>query len=84
MEDKNYVNNLIPLILDEISEAIFVIEGNQTITYQNKVALDLFGESIGGNIFDLLIFEKSAILVDAIFENKSVEMEAKIFLTKKG
>lgn len=84
MEDKNYVNNLIPLILDEISEAIFVIEGNQTITYQNKVALDLFGESIGGNVFDLLIFEKSTILVDAIFENKSVEMEAKIFLTKKG
>lgn len=84
MESEVYLNNLISKILDNVSEAIFAVDEKQIIIYQNQVAINFFGESIGSNIFDLLIFEKSTILVDAIFENKDIEIETKIFLTKQG
>ncbi len=76
-------NDVFSAILDNIEEAVFVLEG-VTIVYQNRLAIEYFGESSGVNIFDLLIFEKSTLLVEAIHDRKSTNFEAKIFLNKKG
>ncbi|MCX7654132.1 MAG: HAMP domain-containing histidine kinase [Fervidobacterium sp.] len=70
-------------LLDNIDECVFMLEGT-TIVYENKLSREYFGESVGSNVFDFLIFEKSTVLVDAIHSKKSNSFEAKIFLNKKG
>ncbi|MEN3042214.1 MAG: HAMP domain-containing sensor histidine kinase [Fervidobacterium sp.] len=70
-------------LLDNVDECIFMLEGT-TIVYENKLSREYFGESVGSNIFDFLIFEKSTVLVDAIHSKKSNSFEAKIFLNRKG
>jgi len=73
-------------ILDYIDEIILFLN-DTTVVYSNKKAKEYFGDCEEHNIFELLIFEKGSILVDAIHSQdaqESVEFEDRIFSNRRG
>jgi two-component system OmpR family sensor kinase len=73
-------------ILDYIDEIILFLN-DTTVVYSNKKAKEYFGDCEGHNIFELLIFEKGSLLVDAIHSQdaqESVEFEDRIFSNRRG
>jgi len=73
-------------ILDYIDEIILFLN-DTTVVYSNKKAKEYFGDCEGYNIFDLLVFEKGSLLVDAIHSQdaqESVEFEDRIFSNRRG
>ncbi len=77
------ISNELKDVLNAIDDIVFILE-KSNIIFANKSAESYFGECEGSNVFDLLIFEKSTLLVEAIHEAKTVNFESKIFLTKSG
>ncbi len=79
-------------ILDYLDEIVFLLE-NVTVIYANKKAKEYFGDCEGYNIFDLLVFEKGSLLVEAMHTEKSVSsvnddaiitFEDRIFSNRRG
>ncbi len=79
----DYDKDFVRVLLNNLEEAIFLLD-KTTITFANEMAKSFFGPSEGMDIFDLLIFEKSTLLVDSIHERKPLNIESKVFLSKKG